>query len=282
MPDKKQLATHLKEDYKIEAGGKVIPKTGIKVKIQGKDVEFTGKDIWVLAHTSKGDRSLIVNCTKVITHARVVALKQEYKIKFTNYDWKKEPNNLELWGYLLVTTDKGTVGDGEVHIDTLARNMRQFAYTILKKRAEDRAVLLELGLYSYGIYSDAEITPEMRMEGFEETPEPRSVKESLLLKIEKAHLYLGQTDKELLELVVVLTGEKPEGIELDNLSPDLLAKISNTLNQLSREEMALRKGLAAEFLKVAANTEKTVEDLLKVPSSKLREGIKIEKKKHEK
>jgi hypothetical protein len=281
MTDKKTLASHLKDDYKIEAGGKVIPKTGIKVKIQDKEVEFKDQDIWVLAHTSKGDRSLIVNCTKVITHARVIALKQEYDIKFVNYDWKKEPNNIDLWGYLLVTTENGTVGDGEVHIDTLARNMRQFAYTILKKRAEDRAILQELGLYSYGIYSDAEITPEMRG-NFDDTPEPKSIKEGLLEKIKKAHQYLGQTDKELLELVAGLTGEKPSKIDLDSMSPDILAKISNTLNQLSREEMALRKKYAADFLRIATDTKKTVEELLEVPSFKLKEGIEIERKRDEK
>ena len=90
-----------------------------------------------------------------------------------------------------------------------------------------------------------------------------------------------QTDKELLELVAVLTGEKPDKIDLDSMSPDILAKISNTLNQLSRDEMALRKKYTAEFLKIAVDTKKTVGDLLEVPSFKLKEGIEIERKKNE-
>lgn len=280
MTDKKQLATHLQKDYKVEAGGNVISKTGIKVKINDKEIEFKDQDIWILAHTSKGDRNLIVKCTKVLTHAKVIALKQEYGIKFTNYDWKKEPNNQDLWGYLLVTTEDGTVGDGEVHAKTLTQNMKHFAYTILKKRAEDRAVLQELGLYSYGIYSDAEITPEMRQESLDDIPEPKSsVKEDLLDKIKKAEHYLGFSEKESLELIATLTGEKPDKIELDSMSPDILAKIYNTLKKLTREEMALRKKYAAEFLKVAVDTKKTVEELLEVSSSKLKEGIEIERKK---
>jgi hypothetical protein len=276
MAEKKQLATHLKADYKIEAGGKVVSKSGLKVKIKEKNVELKDPDIWILAHTSKSNRDMYVKCTKIITHAAVLRLKREHSIKFTDYDWKKEPNNPELWGYLLVTTECGTVGDGEVHAKTLSLNMRTFAYTMLKKRAEDRAVLQALGLYGL-VYSESEVTPDMK-EDFEETPEPKDVKGTLLTKIAKASEYLGPSIN-LIELVAGLTGEEAGKIELDNMSPDILAKISNHLNQLSREELALRKTHLVEFLRLHPNTKKTEEDILGAHSSVLKETIDKKKAK---
>jgi hypothetical protein len=278
MAEKKQLASHLQDEYLIDAGGKVIPKSGLKVKIDGKDVELNDPDIWVLAHTSKSNRDMYIRCTKIITHATILRLKNEHDIKFTNYEWKKEPNNSDLWGYLLVTTENGFVGDGEVHIKTLMPSMRNFPYTMLKKRAEDRAVLLELGLYGL-VYSEEEITPEMK-EDFEETPTPKSnVKTELLDKIERANDYLCQPKKELLELVAGLTGQEPGKVDLPNMSTDLLAKIFNTLKKMTREEYSARKELLPEFFKTHPKTKKTEEELLNVPSKRLQQAIDKKKEK---
>jgi len=270
----KRLSQNLLSKYSVK-NGEIRPKENLKVKIDNSNIEIPEDAVWVLAHTSKEDRNLITSCINVLKHSFILNLKSKYGIKFKDYKWLKQPENPELWGYLLVTTEKGTVGDGEVHKDSLQKSMHSFPYTMLKKRAEDRAILLELGLYSQGLYSESEVTPEMVEE--HNIPLPINKDQELKETILKISAYLKYNKETLLELISSITGQPKENIDLDSMSTDLLAKSVNRLTEIGKEEKALRKKLCIEVYKT--DPTQSPDELKKLSSKELEKKLSFLKQK---
>ncbi len=274
----KELSNWLKDDYEIK-GSKIVPKTEIKVKIRREatkkeeEIDITDK-MWVLGNTTRNNKNLIVSCTKILTHAGALYLKRISGIKFKegSYNIIKEPTveNL-LHGYATIETVDGTMGDGETHKDTLQKSMHPYSFTMLKKRTEDRAILLELGLYEQGFYSDVEVTPDMLAGVEDDIIITDDKKKKLIEQVLTANKYLNQDETALKEFVAGLTGQPVKNIDIHSATTDILAKTYNELNKLCKEELSKRQELADEL--VGENKKLNRKELLKKHSSEL-EGVK--------
>lgn len=268
----KSLATHLEAEYK-QVGNQVIPKGEVKVHIkEGKEGEKSydiSKFVWVLANTSKSNKDLYVSCTKILKHSGALYLKRMSGLKFVegSYTIHKTPDNDDIHGYATIMTEKGTLGDGEVHKRSLQPSMYAYPYTMLKKRTEDRAILQELGLYELGFYSDAEITPEM-MSAVDDIPLNDNKKVDLVNRIRTANAYLNQSEAELVEFVSATTGNPTSNIDIDSMSVDVLARIFNKLKAVSKEEMSRRIELVTKIMS-GGLSKSTKEELMDIHSSEL-------------
>ncbi len=274
----KELAEWLLEDYKMK-DGKVIPKSKINVKIrresskEEEDIDITDK-MWVLANTTRKDKNLIVSCTKILTHAGALFLKRISGIKFKegSYTIIKEPALPDLHGYATIETVNGTMGDGEVAKETLQNAMKPYSFTMLKKRTEDRTILLELGLYEQGIYSEVEITPDMKAELDDNIVITDDKKKKLTKQVLTANEYLNQDEKALKEFVAGITGQPIKNIDILSMSTDILAKVYNELNKLCREELKKRQELADQLVK--SDKKLNRKKLIELHSSELEKKLK--------
>ncbi len=130
-----------KKDYKFESDRKgdiTIPKEHIIVTVSYKD-------------------NKISNLSNKVSHAYLLKLKEKHNIKFGKYDLI--PNLSDgSWGYLRIGIE-GTniVGDGEVIREKLPEDFKQYAFTIMFKRAEDRAISKFFGIDSEGFLTESEI-----------------------------------------------------------------------------------------------------------------------------
>lgn len=277
----KELAKRLQEEYKIE-GRNIVPKHPVKVKIkrEGKDepeeIDITDK-MWVLGNSTRSNKNLIVNCTKILKHTGALYLKRIAELEFKEDSYKliKEPSAPDLHGYATIETTNGTVGDGEVHKSTLQASMQSYPYTMLKKRTVDRAILLELGLYEEGFYSEVEITPEMLMG--EDIIITDNKKEELIEKVLKANQYLNQNEKALKEFVAGITGRPLKDIDIVSMTTDILARVYNELAKLCKEELKHRQELVGKIWEVDKTVPK--KSLIENHSSGLEKALtKLEKK----
>lgn len=158
----RKLAEHLKEKYTIDKEtGEVIMKKDFRFKSirYNKEIVIPVEHIFVSSFTSKNNRNVLSRCVPKITHAYLLRLAEELNIELEEPDIIRRPDAAEdyTWGYCIVRVkDKNIFGDGEVHDDTLKGNMLAYAFTMMVKRAQDRAISNAIGLYSHGFYTETE------------------------------------------------------------------------------------------------------------------------------
>lgn len=158
MPD--QLPKRYIKDYEI-LEDRVFLKNDYKFKSEKlKDEILIPKEHVIVTVTR--EKGTIKHLSNKISHAHILFLKEKHNIKFDKYDLIADPTlNNQGRGYVRVSL-KGSdiVGDGEVVITSLPEDWQKYAFTMLYKRAEDRAISQYLGLYSEGFLTESEILPE--------------------------------------------------------------------------------------------------------------------------
>lgn len=158
---KLKLSEHLLDEYKVDKDGSVVLKTEFYEYDSGEKygkIKIPSDQIFVSAFKSKHNRNEINRCAKKISHAMLMKIKRDHNIRLTRPDIIRRPDEeQDLWGYCIVDViDSDSYGDGEVHSETLHRNFWAYAFTMMVKRAQDRAICNEIGLYSEGFYSEYE------------------------------------------------------------------------------------------------------------------------------
>ena len=163
----KKLAYWLENEYEMK-GPKVVRKGELSATIYPGDKKretrhiFPDDSYWVLANTKKGDPNLIVSCSTVLNHSYCLHLQKLYDVKIPKQNrYVQEmarPDN-DWHGLVWVFTEKGTFGDGECmsgEFSNIQPSMKSYPMIMAMKRAEDRAIIRELGLYHQGFMSDVE------------------------------------------------------------------------------------------------------------------------------
>jgi len=154
-----RLAQHLQSEYTTD-GFTVSPRNHYTFKFRDENVTIPKDAVIVVPYFSKKDTDLIVRCVKKISHPYILKLVDDYDLNLSNYEIVQNPDKEDLWGYATVLcediTGKIVEADGEVHISNLKAGMKGYAYTMLRKRTEDRAVLRYFSLYQKGFYSESE------------------------------------------------------------------------------------------------------------------------------
>ena len=158
MPE--QLPERYKKDYELK-DGTVIIKNDYKFKSTKLEREIVITKEHIIVNVVK-EGEAIKNLCKKVSHAYILLLKEKHKIEFDTYDLIADPNvNKDGHGYVRISIkDSNIIGDGEVVRDSLPEEWQKYAFTILYKRAEDRAIAQYLGLYSEGFLTESEILPE--------------------------------------------------------------------------------------------------------------------------
>lgn len=271
-----ELIKSLRDKY-IVKNGEVKLKKPLKVKIMEEEVEVPEEGVWI-AFFKSSDKRYIVRCNPTLTHAYLLHLKDLYNIKIKSYNWLKLPELPDLWGYLIVRSEKGTYADGEVHKSNLMKQMHGFACTLLKKRAEDRLIMLELGLYQQGLYAEDElkyIPEEQKVSNYNDLPK-ENYRERITKKIREINSFLNQNEEQLKEYIAGFTGQDHKNIDIDSISPDILAKVHKNLRSIAAKEWNLRKELVEKLIDKNKELEKNKSALLKKNSVKLEEILKSE------
>lgn len=154
----KQLANHLKSEYDTD-GYNITCKNDFTFNFNNQDIKIPKESVIVVGYGSSKDQDLIIRCVKKISHPFILKMVDDLSLKLINYEIVKHPDSQDKWGYATVICTDGersVDGDGEVHSSNLKGGMSGYPFTILRKRAEDRAVLRYLGLYQKGFYSESE------------------------------------------------------------------------------------------------------------------------------
>jgi hypothetical protein len=156
-----KLSEPLREQYKVNEDGVVVLKAEFFEFNSGDKygkIKIPSEHIHVSTFKSKYNRNEINRCVNKITHAYLMKIKRDLGIKLdVPVIIRKPDEDKDLWGYCIVKVlDSDAYGDGEVHDDTLKGNMYTYAFTMMVKRAQDRAICNEIGLYSEGFYSESE------------------------------------------------------------------------------------------------------------------------------
>lgn len=193
----KKLSKHLQNEFTTD-GYNVFVKSDFKFTYKGKQYTIKSSDIYVTPFKSKSDPDLIVSCSKTIRHPFILSLADKIGIELKNYTIIKRPDdNDKLWGYATIIAtdgDKSIEADGEVHTSNLTSMVKGYAFTMLRKRAEDRAILKLIGLYQHGFYSDSEIEQEQK---YDDTKQTNVESDELLDKIRKITISKGLNREQL-------------------------------------------------------------------------------------
>lgn len=155
MPE--QLSERYKKDYELK-NGTVVIKNDYKFKSQKSKDEIVIPKEHIIVNVVR-EEGAIKYLSKKISHAYLLFLKEKHQIKFDKYDLIADPTmNQDGHGYVRVyIKDSDIIGDGEVVRNRLPENWSDYAFTILYKRAEDRAIAKYLGMYSEGFLTESEI-----------------------------------------------------------------------------------------------------------------------------
>lgn len=155
-----ELSERYKKDYELRDSIVTIKKD-YKFKSTKLESEIVIPKEHIIVTVTR-EKGTIKHLSKKISHAYILFLKEKHQIKFDKYDLISDPtSNKEGHGYVRVyIKDSDIVGDGEVVKDSLPEEWQKYAFTILYKRAEDRAISQYLGLYSEGFLTESEILPE--------------------------------------------------------------------------------------------------------------------------
>ena len=153
------LPKKFEKDYEIN-DGQITYKKDYKFKSSRIDKDITIPKEHIIVYDTK-EKDTIKNLTKQVSHSYLLHLKEIHSIKFGEYEIIADPtDNEEKRGYVRVCIeDSDVIGDGEVLVDCLPTDFQQYAFTIMFKRAEDRAIAKYLGLYSEGFLTESEILP---------------------------------------------------------------------------------------------------------------------------
>jgi len=156
----RKLAEHLKEKFAINEDGEVVLKEDFTFKSAryNKKITIPVEHIFVSTFGGKNNKRIIARCVPKITHAYLMKIAADLDINLEKPQIVREPELDEnLWGYCIVkVVDSPVYGDGEIHQDTLKGNMECYAFTMMVKRAQDRAISNAIGLYSHGFYTESE------------------------------------------------------------------------------------------------------------------------------
>lgn len=156
-----QLPERYRNDYELKDEQVKIKKDyKFKSHIDENDITIPKEHIIVTVTRDKDQN--IKRLSNKVSHAYLLSLKEKFKIKFGKYDLIADPtNNTEGRGYVRIPIeDTNIVGDGEILTRKLQGDFEQYAFTILFKRAEDRAIAKHIGLYSEGFLTESELLPE--------------------------------------------------------------------------------------------------------------------------
>jgi len=156
-----KLAEHLRDKYKVNDQGEIVLIAEAFEFDSGKKynkIVIPSEHIFVSGFKSKHNRNEISRCVNKITHAYLMKIKRDLNIQLEAPEFVKRPDeDKDLWGYCIIKVkDSDSYGDGEVHDDTLKGTMYAYAFTMMVKRAQDRAICNEIGLYSEGFYTEHE------------------------------------------------------------------------------------------------------------------------------
>lgn len=154
-----ELPERYKKDYELK-DGRVFIKNDYKFKSEKKGDIVIPKEHIIVSISYKNNK--INNLSNKVSHAYLLRLKEKHNIKFGKYDLIPDPATSDgSWGYIRIPIE-GTniVGDGEVVREKLPEDFKQYAFTIMFKRAEDRAISKFFGIDSEGFLTESEILPE--------------------------------------------------------------------------------------------------------------------------
>ncbi len=240
----KKLANWLEDEYKLDKSGTILLKKDLTIKIKNADnkeinIVIKNNDLFILPFGSKNNKSLIVRCTKTLTHPFCLHLKDKTGIKFdvSKYKiWVEPCKENNLHGYIWVYDTNGNMADGEVDKNTLQTSMLDYAWTIMLKRAEDRLILRILELYQKGFYGEDEVTPQMKKDSssvvdHNQFPEKNGEKrEGLNKKIKELRTKLDLDNNAMQKLANELAAvKKGSKVKMDDISIPLLKKIKEHL-----------------------------------------------------
>jgi hypothetical protein len=196
-----------------ENNGVLSPKEDILLNIGGRDFVIPSGEIW--GTKSNG------NIIPVLRHRHILVLKKElgveFEIPYPVKDWVVPSSSNNFRAYVFVYTKNGTFGDGEVYVPNSTKMEQNFALTIALKRAEDRAIMKELGLYQQGLYSEVEFMTENT---------PRKENPEIDVAVKRATIF-----QELNKICY------DKGVTKDSVQSIIESKFHKTKESLSIEEL---------------------------------------------